>query len=802
MRLRAVLSSLVTLLWVGVASAEPAPEPCASVIDGHVVDSITHDPVAAATVSVDGVVLAESNAAGRFTLRGICNGEVTVVVERPDYELEQATINVDRRASLELELRLIGEMIVVRDKAPPPTELRSTTTLEGAALERTRGRGLASAVADVPGVAELRSATGMAKPIIRGQFGRRLLLLVDGIRHRAQEWGLEHAPEIDPFIADKIHVVRGAGGVRYGSDAIGGVVVVEPPELRREPGYGGELHVIGASNGPGATLAGRIQGVHHDRPSLSGQLEGSVKRLASAATPDYPLDNTGVLEWSAGATGGYRGSASEYKLSYRHYQAKLGVCNCLRIDSADDFYASIRRRQPVDVDLYRQDFAIDRPYQEVAHDLAIARARWDRGGLGTLTATYAFQHDLRREYDVVRQAVSGAQFNFRLLTHEAQVELEHNPFHLSEHWHLRGALGVTGALQTHDYAGLHLVPDHRSLGGGIYAVERFIGHDTDIEIGGRYDYLTRTASLRRQDYLRLVRSDQLAPDACPGDDPVDCTSRFHTFTASAGVLQRLGELFTAKLELSAAARAPNPDEQFMNGTAPTFPVLGLGKPDLGRETTYGTSLTVSHASAHVTAEVSGFVNRIDDYIYFAPAIGADGMPIFDILIRGAFPRFTTRPLDALFWGADGGIAVKPVAALELGAQASLVRARNVADGSYLVLVPSDRYRGSLTYRPPDVWPLAKSSATVTASYVTRQRRFDPLADFAPPPGAYVLVGAELATETCVADQTVKIALQGANLTNRRYRDYTSLLRYFADEPGWQLWLRVSVFFDSEKGKTR
>jgi iron complex outermembrane receptor protein len=43
---------------------------------------------------------------------------------------------------------------------------------------------------------------------------------------------------------------------------------------------------------------------------------------------------------------------------------------------------------------------------------------------------------------------------------------------------------------------------------------------------------------------------------------------------------------------------------------------------------------------------------------------------------------------------------------------------------------------------------------------------------------------------------VRLALQGQNLTNARYRDYTSLLRYFADEPGLQVWLRASVFFDS------
>ncbi len=793
----------VSIAFIPATASHAEPAECSSTLDGHVVGVASHAPIEAASVSVNGQLLAMSDGAGRFTLQGLCDGDVTVTAERGDYQPLTRTIRVATHASLELPLVPRGEIIEIREEAPDPSEMRSTATISGEALARTRGRGLAAAVAEVPGVTELRSATGMAKPIIRGQFGRRLLLLVDGVRHRAQEWGLDHAPEIDPFVADKIRVVRGAGGVRFGSDAIGGVVLVDPPPLRREPGYGGELHTIGATNGHGGTLAARVQGASDSLPGASGQLEGSVKRLAAARSPNYALDNTGVLEWSAGAAAAYRRRSVEYNASFRHYQARLGVCACLRIDSPEELFASIDRGTPAGVELYEADFAIERAYQTVAHDLALARVRWEREKLGTFTATYAFQHDLRREYDIVRSA-TGAQFNFRLISHDLDLSIEHNPIHLSEHWHLRGAAGLTGVAQQHYYSGLNLVPDHQSVGGGVYAVERLIGHSTDVEVGARYDVLGRTASLERFDYLRLVRSGQLADDACPGDDPVTCDSSFRMLTATTGVLQQFANALSAKLELSTAARAPNPDEQFLNGTSPTFPVLGLGKPDLGPETTYGASLTLSHTSTHLTAEASAYGNRIENYIYFAPAIGEGGMPIFDVLSRGTFPRFTTRPIDAVFYGADGGVAAKPIAALELGAQASLVRAKNVNDDSYLVFVPADRYRGSVTVHLPDsieTGPYEKTFATITGTYVTRQRRYDPIADFTRPPAPYFVLGAEVGTQTYVFDQQTKIALQGTNLTNARYRDYTSLLRYFADEPGWQLWLRISVYFDSKKETT-
>ena len=797
------------ILCVGVAATSsraqsdpdrhPAPPPapvCTSTLDVHAVEAATHEAVAAATVTVNGQPAGETGDDGHVMVRGLCPGAVEVVVERIDCVPARRTVTLGAAASLEVAVasRAI-ETVIIEDRPPDPVDMRSTAVVDGEALERTRGRGFSDALAEVPGVSQLRSSSGMAKPIIRGQFGRRLLILVDAVRHRAQEWGLDHAPEIDPFVADKLTVVRGASGVRYGPDAIGGAVLVDPPPLLTAPGLAAEAHLVGLSNGRGGSFASRLRAAPARWPGLAVQAEGSFKRLAAPSTPDYALDNTGAAEWNAGATAGYRHGDAEYKLSYLHYQAQLGVCSCLRIDTIEDFEAQLQRDRPVGSELFDADFEIERPYQAAAHDLAVARGRWTRDHLGTLIATYAFQHDHRREYEIVRDATTGPQFDFRLMTHELELALEHRPIHVSDHLHLRGEVGVIGMAQTHRYSGLQLVPDHTSGGGGVYAIERLIGHTFELEAGVRYDFHARRAAMARIDYLRLVRSGQLAMDAC-GDsdgDPVSCGSQFHTLSASLGGLRQLGEVWSIKLELSTASRPPNPDEQYLNGTSPTFPVLALGKPDLGAETTYSTSATTSYQGDRVTAELSGFANLITDYIYFAPAIGADGEPIYDVLVRGTFPRFITRPVDAVFYGADGGIAATPWPALELGAQLSVVRARNVSDDAYLVFVPPDRVRGAVTYRPPAFGEVGKGFVSMSGTYVARQGRFDAHADLAEPPPAYFLLGAEVGAEARRGRQTFKLGLQGTNLLNARYRDYTSLLRYFADQPGWQLMVRLSVF---------
>jgi iron complex outermembrane receptor protein len=126
-----------------------------------------------------------------------------------------------------------------------------------------------------------------------------------------------------------------------------------------------------------------------------------------------------------------------------------------------------------------------------------------------------------------------------------------------------------------------------------------------------------------------------------------------------------------------------------------------------------------------------------------------------------------------------------------------VRAKNRTDNGYLVFVPPLRARGELTYKPPAFWGLHDAFVTVNGTFVGKQRRSDLAADFAAPPDAYLLLGAEAGASIKAGAQTVKVALSGQNLTNARYRDYTSLLRYFADQPGWQVVLRASVHFSSK-----
>ena len=65
-------------------------------------------------------------------------------------------------------------------------------------------------------------------------------------------------------------------------------------------------------------------------------------------------------------------------------------------------------------------------------------------------------------------------------------------------------------------------------------------------------------------------------------------------------------------------------------------------------------------------------------------------------------------------------------------------------------------------------------------------------DFSPPPPAYFLVNAELGFALPVAGHPWRVVLTGTNLANTDYRDYLNRFRYFADEPGRTISLRIRV----------
>jgi len=770
--------------------------PCESVLHGQVLDAASGKALSRARIEVgEGEKAARSGSDGRFRFEGLCPGELRLRVVRPDYALRELTLKLSAERHVEVPLLPMrvaqGGELVVEAPRVKASDTRSVVSLEGDALLRARGKSLADSLAALPGVTVLRNGI-TAKPVVRGQYGTRVLKLYDGVRHEGQDWGLDHSPEIDPFAAGAMRVVKGAAGVRYGPDAIAGVLLIEPPELLKDPGLKIHGELIGALNGKRGTFAMRLDGNHAFLPGLSWRVDGNYSRGAGLMTPNYPLDNTGIEEWNIGAMVAYEGDCWNAKLSYRRNDRRNGVCLCVRNETTADFDAQLLRDTPLNSELYKADYEISRPFQDVVHDLVIARAGVEFEGLGELEATYAFQLNDRREYDIVRTETSFAQYNFTLRSHTLDVSFRHAPISLTKGLRLEGLAGLSGLMQENVYRGWPLLSDYRAFGASVFALERLIVGRFEFEAGARFDHMTREAHIPKKTYQSLVREGRIFADECiVGDEFTRCPSAFNAGTLSLGALMRIREGLDAKIDLSTATRFPTIDEQYISGASPSFPVMARGRGGLGPETSWSLSGTFEAAFPWISAELSVYGSFIDDYIYLAPELREDGTVRTDVLISGRYPRFSYEPVDALYYGLDASASLS-FDPFDLSLQGSLVRAINVDNGEFLLFIPSDRIRTEVTYRPPDASFAIDSYISLNASFVAPQYSVSPEVDFAPVPDGYVLLGASVGTKFVWGDQRLSLSVEAQNMLNTRYRDYTSLLRYYSDEPGFQLFVRLGT----------
>lgn len=684
-----------------------------------------------------------------------------------------------------------AEEIVIHGENPDLESTKARTTLDEAALDQSTGDDLAETVSQVPGVRVASGTADASKPIIRGLRERRLLVLFDGVRHESQKWGANHATEIDPFAAGAISVVRGAAGARFGPDAIGGVILVAPPPLRSDPGVGGKAVLAYESNGRRPYGALRLDVAPESVPGLSFRMEGNGSAGANLRSPDYLLGNTASNNWNFGTSLGYSWNGGQIRASWSHYDFQGGVFYGVSNSTPAEFEAQLKADRPVTADLWSSTYAIDRAYQDVTHDTA--RLRTDLfGDWGALEVTYAFQLNHRMEFEQVREGVTGPQYDFTLRTHSIDALYRHNS-HLTRLGEWTGGFGVQGSFQENVYRGYSLIPNHRSFSGGIFAFERLSLTRFDLEVGGRVDGMSRTAFLGEDDFNRHIRRGTLTEDSCVSSTFANrCPAAYETASITVGgITHVVPGLFDLKLDLSTASRFPNVDELYLIGTAPTFPVYALGYPDLGVETAWGGSLTAGLRHAYVEAEVSGYGQWIDDYIYFSPDLSDAGEPRFDVTIRGTWPRFTYQPIDAVLYGLDGSLVVAPEALVSIKVHGALVRAQDSKSGQQLIGTPPDHLHSAIVARPPSLGPFKDIELTVSGDLVARQSRVEASADFAPPPPGYALLG--LAAETALgAKKSVRVGAEARNLLNTSYREYTSLLRYYADQPGRDIRIRITT----------
>ncbi|WP_332913041.1 TonB-dependent receptor [Algoriphagus boritolerans] len=178
---------------------------------------------------------AVSDQNGNFVVRDLCPGTYTVTIQFLGHKEIRQTINLTSNTTsqtfrMEEESFELGGVEVHGHQEAIQTTT-AVSSLYGDALLQSRGESLGESLKRIAGVTTFSTGNTISKPVIHGMHSNRIMILNNGIRLEGQQWGAEHAPEIDPFLADEITVIKGAETVRFGPEAMGGVILVNPPSL-------------------------------------------------------------------------------------------------------------------------------------------------------------------------------------------------------------------------------------------------------------------------------------------------------------------------------------------------------------------------------------------------------------------------------------------------------------------------------------------------------------------------------------------------------------------------------------------
>jgi iron complex outermembrane recepter protein len=589
-------------------------------------------------------------------------------------------------------------------------------SVDRAQLLRSGAATLADGLAQVAGVTSSGFAAGAGRPVIRGMDANRVRVLEDGIgSFDVSDVGPDHGVPIDPFTAERIEVVRGAATLRYGSQAIGGVVNAisqrVPTRFPDEP-FTGEVtggYNSGADSRDFAAQAGAQTG------SLAWHADAYTRHAGDYETPHGVQDNSWLRGKGASLGGTWIDGDDRVGLGVIRTESKYGI-------PAEDTYIDMHQTKL----LLRSSFGlgggvwrtltVDGGWADYAHS--------ERDDAGAALSTFK-----DREWDARAEAVAGR-------------------------WGALSEAAVGVQLQQRNFSALgegqqYLLPTTTRNQAVFGFAESPLGDALRLQFGAR---------------VERVQIDGTAPDDT-------ATSRdFTPLSASLGLVSDLSDAWRLGLALSTAARAPAQTELFARGPHDGPLTYETGDPALGMERANSLEASLRWRGGRVHADGALWATRFNNYIYGALtgqtcdeegncAVGNEAD------LREMF--YVQR--DARFVGAEAHAEVEllqhAMGDLHLNLLADVVRAELTGGGGDVPRIPPYHVGAGLS------WHGEKLDASVFVKYSARQSR---VGAEETPTAAYTNVDAQVAFRPWGDHPQVEFALVGHNLGNSVQRNAVAL----------------------------
>ena len=741
---------------------------------------------------------------GTFQFRNVPQGKHKVFVTYVGYVRKDTLIVVTQAQDLVLRLQkdpVLLQEVAVKGNPISNKGLVVEAKVKTVELQRNAARSLAEVLAEIPGVSILRTGSTVAKPVIQGLHSSRVPVVVNGIRSEDQQWGVDHAPNFDSNTAGKISVIKGAGALQYGGDAIGGLILIEPHVFAKDTLSGSAVVSLHSNGRGGAVNAAVHRGNFCD---WAWNVQTGMKYFGDREAPDYVLSNSGSREYSFSGDVKHIGKKVVWGATASFYQSQMAILTASHIGNVTDLYYAITSGQPYFVGDF--GYRISNPKQEVRHIRGKLFLNYTLTDTESWNTQYEMQYNQRYEYDIRRgQARNTPSLDLTLTTHtvlsDYKKQTEKAVF----------KAGVMGQYQ-HNAAspdtGIRpLIPTYEKVDFGLYGVYQYaIAPKWTAEAGIRYDF---SQMMAQKFYLKSRWNERnYSPQFdhfIVGDVGTQWNTRpeflFHNLSASAGIRWNANARWDFLLSLGRAVRNPNPSELFSDGLHHATGMIELGDLNLTQEKAFKTALEINYRSTPFTLTATPYMNRIQDFMYLRP-VG------FETTIRGAFPVWEYQRTDALLLGLDWNAQVRWNAHWSYGVMGAMVYAQDQTTDTPIIDIPSLNFTQhiqfeylqwhGLTTQLRCLWMTQQNrypNTNIDASIVVDNQLVPVTVDVSTPPPGYVLWDWNAAITLVAKNKSEWVIGFGVqNIGNTRYRNYLNRQRFFADEMGRNIQVQLRYNF--------
>lgn len=740
------------LLSLAIASG-PLTAQVGTGVGGRVLDR-AGVPISGAVVTI--VELhrtVSSDQAGRFRFVSVPTGTFTISAHRLGYVPVASTVVLaNGMVSVDLTLSLGAQRIepvnvtAMRGPSAPLTSPLSTSVLTGDQVDREGGVSLAHSVAGLPGVRNVSTGQEIGKPMIRGLFGPRILVLADGSRLEDYSWSDEDGPSIDARIAQRVEVIRGPASVLYGSDALSGVINVVPFDVpsasdnERVRNTAGEAYV--ASNNLELGSALMAEGA---QSKYGWRVMGTGRFSQNYQTPTGNVPNSSFWAFNGEGALGIRGEKSSTTLRAAHYGGEFHLLESTGPEAGDPEGGPVR---------------------QTSDDRLQATNEYALGGMRLETKAQYQRHSLTEVSDDCAPAQGQTTctkvkdrpaFGLVLNTGTLDVLLHHGAGSA-----LTGTAGVSGLLQGSSSSGpIFLVPSAGINSVAAFALERWTLGVIDVVGGIRGD--ARHLSSDGQTEINRA-ADSRSWSSTSGD---------------AGIVYHPISQLAVVANYGTGWRAPTLFDLYANGPNLAEARFEIGDPTLRTERSSNVEGDVRWTSERVSADVGVYRNTVTNFIFTTPTSASqNGLQVFQ-----------HEQADARLTGMDAAIEGRVTDRLTLHARHDFVNGTERRSGIPLPLMPPPRSTigAELGLGRLGSWQDMVVGGDVEINQT--QKRLNP-DDF--PTKGYTLLMLDATAHRTWHARPLRLDLGVRNALNTAYRDYLSRFKTFANAAGINVVLKASV----------